>query len=319
MNFLNDMYQMNNIQLSIVVPVYNAANTIETLVDQLHEHCKPLNLEYEIILVDDRGPDHSWDIIQKICQTDQTVKALQLSRNFGQHPAITAGLEVVNGEFIVVMDCDLQDRPDQIPHLYNELIHKDLDLVLARRVQRQDSFTKRMSSKYFYKTLSYFTNTVQDSSVANFGIYKVQAIKEVVKMGDFVRFFPLFIRWVGFNIGYLDVQHSSREDGGSNYTFKKLWNLALDNIISFSNKPLYMTINLGLIIIFISFLAIIINLFKYFTGQIEILGYTSIITLFSFFFGVVIFILGVIGIYIAKIFDQVKGRQVYIIKEKLNF
>ena len=316
--FSSSMYQNKEIKLSIVIPVYNAANTIEELVSQLHTNCKSLDLKYEIILVDDRGPDHSWDVIQKICKTDLTVKALQLSRNFGQHPAITAGLEIVNGDYIIVMDCDLQDRPDQIPKLYNYIISEDLDVVLARRAERQDSFTKRMSSKYFYKTLSYFTNTKQDSSVANFGIYKIQAIKEVVRMGDFVRFFPLFIRWVGFNIGYLDVQHSSREDGGSNYTLRKLWNLALDNIISFSNKPLYMTINLGIGIIFLSFLAIIINLYKYFDGQIEIIGYTSTIILFSFFFGVVIFILGVIGIYVAKIFDQVKGRQVYIIKEKIN-
>lgn len=313
------MYQKSNIQLSVVVPVYNAANTIEKLISLLHENCKPLNLSYEIILIDDRGPDHSWEIIQKICQTDPIVKALQLSRNFGQHPAITAGLELASGDYVVVMDCDLQDRPDQIPKLYEHIISQELDVVLARRVQRQDSFAKRMSSKYFYKTLSYFTGTKQDSSVANFGIYKFQAIKEVVRMGDFVRFFPLFIRWVGFNIGYLEIQHSSREDGGSNYTLRKLWNLALDNIISFSNKPLYMTINLGLSIIFLSFIAITINLYKYFTGQIEILGYTSTIILMSFFFGIVIFILGVIGIYIAKIFDQVKGRQVYIVKEKLNF
>lgn len=313
------MYQKNNIQLSVVVPVYNAANTIEKLVSLLHEHIQVLNLEYEIILIDDRGPDNSWDVIKNVCKTDLKVKALQLSRNFGQHPAITAGLEIATGDYVVVMDCDLQDRPDQIPKLYNHLIQEDLDVVLAKRIQRQDSFAKRMSSKYFYKTLSYFTNTQQDSSVANFGIYKAEAIREVVRMGDVVRFFPLFIRWVGFNIGYVDIQHSSREDGGSNYTLRKLWNLALDNIISFSNKPLYMTINLGLIIIFLSFLAISVNLYKYFTGQIEIMGYTSTIILFSFFFGVVIFILGVIGIYIAKIFDQVKGRQVYIVKEKINF
>ncbi len=312
------MYKESNIQLSIVVPVYNAENTIEQLVELLHENIQLLKLTYEIILVDDRGPDNSWSVIKKICEIDLQVKALQLSRNFGQHPAITAGLEIASGNYVVVMDCDLQDRPDQIPKLYNHIITENLDIVLARRTQRQDSFTKRMSSKYFYKTLSYFTNTKQDASVANFGIYKSEAIKEVVKMGDVVRFFPLFIRWVGFDIGHLDIQHSSREDGGSNYTLRKLWNLALDNIISFSNKPLYMTINLGILIIFLSFIAIIFNLYKYYTGQIEIMGYASTIILFSFFFGVIIFILGVIGIYIAKIFDQVKARQVYIIREKLN-
>lgn len=305
-------------KISFVIPIYNAAKTVEKLIFEITNNCEKINVDFEIILVDDCGPDNSWDIIEQICIQNTTVKAIKLSRNFGQHAAITAGLEIVQYEYVVVMDCDLQDRPDQIPKLYDHIINTDADIVLAKRTQRQDSLSKRLSSKYFYKTLSYFTNTNQDSSVANYGIYRKQAIDEVVRMGDFVRFFPLFIRWVGFNIDYIEVQHSSRDEGKSNYTFRKLWTLALDNIISFSNKPLYLTINLGLFIIISSFLGILINLYKYFTGQIEILGYTSIIVIFSFLFGIVIFILGVIGIYIAKIFDQVKGRQIYIINKKLN-
>jgi len=305
-------------KISFVIPIYNAAKTVEKLILEITNNCEKINVDFEVILVDDCGHDNSWDIIEQICLQNTTVKAIKLSRNFGQHAAITAGLEIVQYEYVVVMDCDLQDRPDQIPKLYDHIRNTDADIVLAKRTQRQDSLSKRLSSKYFYKTLSYFTNTNQDSSVANYGIYRKQAIDEVVRMGDFVRFFPLFIRWVGFNIDYIEVQHSSRDEGKSNYTFRKLWTLALDNIISFSNKPLYLTINLGLIIIVSSFLGIIINLYKYFTGQIEILGYTSIIVIFSFLFGIVIFILGVIGIYIAKIFDQVKGRQIYIINKKLN-
>lgn len=312
------MSDSSKTKLSFVIPIYNAAKTVERLVDEISQNCKSLNVTYEIILVDDCGPDNSWEVIANICQTNLLVKAIKLSRNFGQHAAISAGLEIVESEYIVVMDCDLQDRPDQIPKLYKHITTTDSDIVLAKRTQRQDSLSKRLSSKYFYKVLSYFTNTNQDSSVANYGIYKRQAIEEVVRMGDYVRFFPLFIRWVGFNIDYIEVQHSSREEGKSNYTLRKLWNLALDNIISFSNKPLYLTINLGLVIMTCSFLGIIFNLYKYFTGQIEILGYASIVILFSLFFGVVIFILGVIGIYIAKIFDQVKGRQVYIISKKIN-
>ncbi|MGB0871012.1 MAG: glycosyltransferase family 2 protein [Flavobacteriales bacterium] len=305
-------------KISFVIPIYNAAKTVERLIFEITNNCEKINVDFEVILVDDCGHDNSWDIIEQICLQNTSVKAIKLSRNFGQHAAITAGLEIIQYEYVVVMDCDLQDRPDQIPKLYDHIRNTDADIVLAKRTQRQDSLSKRLSSKYFYKTLSYFTNTTQDSSVANYGIYRKQAIDEVVRMGDFVRFFPLFIRWVGFNIDYIEVQHSSRDEGKSNYTLRKLWTLALDNIISFSNKPLYLTINLGLIIIVSSFLGIIINLYKYFTGSIEILGYTSIIVIFSFLFGIVIFILGVIGIYIAKIFDQVKGRQIYIIKKKLN-
>ncbi|MCT4664036.1 MAG: glycosyltransferase family 2 protein [Flavobacteriales bacterium] len=304
--------------ISVVVPVYNGEKTIPVLVEQVANELNKLDLKFEIILVDDRGPDNSWQVIDQICEEYSYVKGVQLSRNFGQHPAISAGLTYCEGTYIVVMDCDLQDRPDQIPKLYKHITNTNKDIVLAQRVQRQDKFFKRMSSKYFYLALSYFTNTNQDASVANFGIYKRKAIEEVIKMGDQVKFFPLFIRWVGFEIDYLEVEHSSREEGKSNYTFRKLWNLALDNIISFSNKPLYMTVNVGLFVTFLSFLGMIIIFAKYALGEIEVLGYTSLMVTISFFLGIIIFILGIIGIYIAKIFDQVKGRQVYIVKEEKN-
>lgn len=309
---------LDNLDISVVVPVYRAEKTLRSLVSMVAENINSIHKTFEIILVDDRGPDNSWAVIEELGKEFSYVKGLQFSRNFGQHPAITAGLDEAIGDYVVVMDCDLQDSPQEISRLYNYAIKENLDAVLARRVVRQDGFVKKMGSKYFYKVLSFFTNTKQDETVANFGIYKKQVVKEVNKVGDYVRFFPLFLRWVGFNLGYLDIQHQAREEGKSNYTFRKLWNLALDNIISFSNKPLYMTINLGILVTFISFLGIIFTLGKYFMGEIEVLGYTSLILTMTFFFGIIIFILGIIGVYLAKIFDQVKGRQRYIVQNKIN-
>ncbi|MGB0428154.1 MAG: glycosyltransferase family 2 protein, partial [Flavobacteriales bacterium] len=273
-------------QISIVVPVYRAENTLWPLFNQIKAVLSKLN--FEIILVDDCGGDDSWEVIEAICAKHPEAKGLRLSRNFGQHAAITAGLERVSGEYVVVMDCDLQDDPAELPKLYKHIKSERLDIVLARRTNRQDSFKKRMGSKYFYKVLSFFTNTEQDSSVANYGIYTAQAIQEVCRMGDYVRFFPLFIRWVGFDLGYLDINHQAREDGSSNYTFRKLWQLAIDNIISFSNKPLYLTVNLGVAVTVLSFFGMVLTLFRYFLGQIEVLGYTSLILIITMFFGIVI-------------------------------
>jgi dolichol-phosphate mannosyltransferase len=306
------------VDISVVVPVYRAEKTLDKLVELVAKYIGDLDKKFEIILVDDCGPDDSWGVIQRLCEKLPYVRGIQLSRNFGQHPAITAGLDIVQGEYVVVMDCDLQDAPSEIPRLYTYALEHDYDAVLAQRVKRNDGAIKKMGSKYFYKTLSFFTNTQQDETVANFGIYKRNVVEEVNKVGDYVRFFPLFLRWVGFRLGYLEVKHQAREEGKSNYTFRKLWTLAMDNIISFSNKPLYMTINLGIFVIIISAIGMLVTVFRYLTGSIEVLGYTSIILTMAFFFGVIIFILGIIGVYLAKIFDQVKGRQRYIVRSRLN-
>jgi polyisoprenyl-phosphate glycosyltransferase len=303
--------------LSIVSPVYRAEKIVDKLVEEIHASVKTITDDYEIILVEDGSPDNSWEKIEKICQTDPKVKGIKLSRNFGQHPAISAGLEESTGEWVVVMDCDLQDRPLEIPRLYAKA-QEGFDTVLAQREYRQDSFLKKLSSRIFYKIFSYLTDTKQDNTVANFGIYHQKVIKAILNLGDRIRFFPTMVQWVGFRKTYLPVQHDERFDGKSSYSWKSLLNLAFNTIVSFSDKPLRLTIRLGLWISLFSSLLGVMYVYEYFTGKIQVLGFASLIITLFFLFGLIIFILGIIGIYIGKTFEQVKKRPNHIIDIVLN-
>lgn len=308
--------ELDNLFISVVSPVYKGENLVEELVNRIKTSLEKFAPSFEIILVEDGSPDKSWKEIEKVCAKYPFVKGIKLSRNFGQHYAITAGLQQATGHYIVVMDCDLQDIPEEIYKLY-EKAKEGYDIVYARRVLRQDSFLKRLSSVAYYKLFSYLTDTVQDHTIANFGIYHKQVIDAILSMGDHIRYFPTMSQWVGFRKTSIDVSHGKREDISS-YTLSKLLHLAFNNMISFSDKPLRLTVQLGILISAISFFMGIYYLFLYFSGEIKVLGFTSIMISIWFLSGVIIMILGVLGLYIGKIFEAIKQRPRYIIEKILN-
>lgn len=303
--------------LSIVSPVYKAEKIIPLLVDRIEKSVGKITADYEIILVEDGSPDDSWNIIEAIAKNNSKVKGIKLSRNFGQHPAIMAGLSKAKGDWIVVMDCDLQDQPEEIEKLYNKAL-EGYDIVLAKRKSRQDGFLKRMTSKLFSLVYSYLTETKFDSTIANFGIYNEKAIVQVLKMEDYIKSFPLFVNWVGYKSTSVEVLHSVRIEGNSSYTFSKLLSLAFNTIISFSNKPLKLFVKFGMVMSAISFIVGLITIFKYYRGEISVLGYSSLMVSIWFLSGVIITITGIVGIYIGKIFDQSKGRNSFIIDKIVN-
>lgn len=301
-------------KLSVVSPVYRAELVLEELVERISNSIPSAFNSFEIILVDDFSPDKSWQKIEEISKRNSNVRGFKLSRNFGQHYAITAGLNQVKGDYIVVLDCDLQDQPEEIEKLFNES-QKGFDIVLARRYERKDSLYKKTVSKLFYKTLSYLTGTKQDATVANFGIYSKQVIDEVVKLEEKIKYFPTMVKWVGFSTAYVNVEHASRSEGKSNYNLKKLLNLALDIILAYSDKPLRLIIKFGLSIALISFIMVIYVLFEKMTGKVSVSGYASLIISIWFLSGCILTTLGVVGLYIGKIFEGVKNRPSYIIEK----
>ena len=298
---------------SIVSPVYRAENLIGELVRRIQASMAALTENYEIILVDDRGPDNSWDRIVEQAARDPRVRGVRLSRNFGQHKAITAGLEHARGEWIVVMDCDLQDQPEEIPALYHYAQREGYDLVFARRVERQDSWLKRAGSQAFYRMLAYLTETKQDPAIANFGIYHRKVIDAVLAMRESIRYFPTMLRWVGFRAGGLAVDHAERPEGTSSYNLRRLINLALDIVLAYSDKPLRLTVKLGLSISAVAFLLVIITLLRYMLGYSWEPGYASLIVSIWFFSGLILSVLGIVGLYIGKTFEQVKNRPIYLV------
>jgi len=303
-------------KLSVVVPVYYSEKTLEELTLRIFQTAGVLNLESEIILVNDASPDNSWEIIKKLHAENPNIKGIDFSRNFGQHYAISAGLDASEGNWIVVMDGDLQDVPEEIIKLFNKA-QEGFDVVLAKRRQRKDRFFKRFISRTFYMFLSYLSGVKYDPQVANFGIYSKNVIDTIKLLPEKNRYFPSMIKWVGYKQTSVDVNHSERKEGTSSYNFKKLINLSLDIILSYSDKPLRITIKLGLLITFSSLVISLITLYKWYTGEIEVLGYTSLILSIWLLSGIIIFVLGMVGLYIGKIFENVKDRPTYIIKERL--
>ena len=300
--------------ISVVSPVYKAEDILDELVRRLINELSKITHDFEILLVDDGSPDNSWQKIEEECQKDSRIKGIKLSRNFGQHYAISAGLDNSNGEWIIVMDCDLQDKPEEIYKLYNKAV-EGYDIVLAKRINRQDSFIKKILSKYFYAILSYLSGIQQDYTIANFGIYKKKVIDTIRQMRESIRYFPSMIKWVGFKFTKIDIEHSKRQDGKSSYNYKQLINLALDIMLAYSDKPLKLTVKTGLTISFFAFIFAILNVVRAMRGEIEILGYASLIVSIWLLAGFIIFILGVIGLYIGKTFEGVKNRPIYIIRE----
>ena len=304
----------SNPKISIVSPIYKAEHFVEKLVFEIQKAVNTLDVAYEIILVDDRSKDNSWQKMKEQSLKNPFVKSVRLSRNFGQHPAIMAGLSQAKGEWIVVMDCDLQDQPKEIVKLYQKAL-EGFEVVQARRKNREDNFLKKLSSKVFSKVYSYFTDTKYDNEIANFGIYHKKVIHSILEISDYIKFFPLFVEFVGYKSTSIIVEHALRDSGTTSYIFSKLVSLAFNTIISFSNKPLKLFVKFGMMISLLSFCVGIYYIYQAMHNEIEVLGYTSIIVSIWFLSGVIITTIGVAGIYIGKIFDQTKNRPVYIIDE----
>lgn len=305
-------------KISVVSPVYRGEKMVAELVRRNVEALTSITDDYEIILVNDASPDNSWAAIEAECKKNPCVKGLNLSRNFGQHYAITAGLSYASGELVVVMDCDLQDRPEEIPNLYAKA-QEGYDIVYARRMNNQFGFFKQLSSRFFHLVFDWLSGMKTDKTVANFGIYSQKVIAEFNKMPEYARSFPALIGYLGFRIGYQDVQHAQRAEGKSTYNLSRLLHLSFDVIISNSNKPLHMAVGLGFVMSLLSILVAVYNVIARWIGIIQVDGYTT--TIFSIWFvgGLLLSMMGILGLYIGKIFDQVKGRQLFIVKDEINF
>ncbi|HZI54289.1 MAG TPA: glycosyltransferase family 2 protein [Chitinophagaceae bacterium] len=302
--------------LSIVSAVYNTGNMVPELVNRIKQTVSQITGTFEIILVDDGSSDSSWETLESIAHEQSNITAIKLSRNFGQHAAIAAGLNHSTGDWVVVMDSDLEDLPEAIIPLYQE-INKGYSVVFASRQSRTDSFFRQLSSKAFYRLFSWLADSPADHSIANFGIYSRQVIDEIVKMKEYHLFFPTMVSWVGFKKSAIQYEHGKRQAGTSGYNFRKLTRLGINIILSYSDKPLRYVVKLGFVISLLTFLCGIIILIRYFMGHIMVLGYTSLILSIWFLGGLILFTIGIAGLYTGKIFEQVKNRPLFII-EKLT-
>lgn len=303
--------------ISVVIPVYGCRDALPELYKRLTSVLNSMDFsEYEIILVNDACPQNSWSAIEELCKKDKHVVGLELSRNFGQLRATTAGLDYCTGDWIVVMDCDLQDQPEEIPRLYAKA-QEGYDVVFARRKIRQDSKSKVFISNCFYKVYSFATNRPYDGNLCNFSISNRNVIQNYCKMREQHRGFVMYIQWMGFREAVIDVEHQARFAGKSGYNFKKRMQMAMDLLTSQSDKLLRLTVKAGLLISLAALLAILILLVRYFSMHIQP-GWTSLIASVFLMGGLTIASIGVVGIYVGNIFMEVKHRPLYIVRQQLN-
>lgn len=304
------------IDISVVVPVYKSEGTLRSLVKRLSDTFARLGVTSELVLVDDCSPDNGWNTMLALVKekAHPHLRIFRLSRNFGQHYAISAGLDQTRGRWVVVMDCDLQDQPEEIEKLYKKAI-EGYDIVLGSRRVRNDDLFKKISSRSFYWVLSRLTGVKHDPNIANYGIYSAQVVQAMRGFREQIRYFPVMVRWVGFKSTNVEIQHAERAIGETSYTFGKLFDLAIQVILAHSDRPLRLTMTLGLLLslgsLFLAGLYFVMAL----AGKIVVAGWASVIISLFFLSGVIIFVLGIMALYLGKVFEQVKQRPLYIISE----
>lgn len=309
--------QVKKIDISVVIPVYGCRAAIPELHRRLCESLEKISKAFEIILVDDYCPQNSWEEIQKVCEKDKRVIGIHMARNFGQIRAITAGLDKSRGDWVVVMDCDLQDRPETIPELYQKA-QEGYDVVFARREGRKDSAITKFLSKCFYKVYDYFTDGTFDSSICNFSISKRKVIDYYCRMREQNRAYTMFIRWLGFKQTAIDMPADERFEGKSSYNLKRKLKMAFEIITSQSNKPLLFFCKLGFVSAFLALIYIIYLVFREIILGDVLVGWTSIVASIYLMGGIILCAIGVVGIYVGNIFNEAKNRPLYVIDECLN-
>lgn len=303
--------------VSVVTPVYGCRTCLAQLYSRLAATLSRISEDFEIIMVNDASPDGAWAAIEELAARDSRVKGINLSRNFGQHQAITAGLDHTSGEWIVVMDCDLQDQPEQILKMY-EATRGGYDVVFGRRVRRQDGFLKRLSSSAFNAVLGTLMGQRLDPAIANFGVYHRKVIEGFRRIRDVDRSFPMFVRWLGFRQTSVEIEHAERAEGKSSYTLGKLIAFAVANVAAYSNKPLVISIYVGAIFSSLSFLTAIYYVARYLIHGVGVEGWTSLMVSLYFIAGLLLANLGVLGLYIGKSFEQAKARPLYVVSDLRN-
>jgi dolichol-phosphate mannosyltransferase len=300
-------------RISVVVPVYKAEGCLDELYTRLCRALETVDPAFEIILVEDCGGDRSWEVIQRLAVADSRVRGIQFSRNFGQHHGITAGLDYCRGDWTVVMDCDLQDRPEEIPRLYAKAM-EGYDVVLANRGERADSLLKTTTSRLFYKIFNYLADIEYDGDSGNFCIISRRVVKHFCEMREQLRFFGGLIAWMGFPTARVDVTHAARHDGKSSYSFTALWKLASQTIVAHSDKPLRIAIQIGFAMAALAFCYGAYIFTTAFVNRSPIPGWSSLIVSLYFIGGLIIAFLGVLGVYLGRTFDETKRRPLYIVR-----
>jgi glycosyltransferase involved in cell wall biosynthesis len=303
-------------ELSIVIPVYGCRSCLAALHSRLSATLAALTAQYEIVFVDDCSPDGAWPELLELCRRDTRVRAYRFSRNFGQHAAITAGLEKCRGNWAVVMDCDLQDPPEEIPRLL-QAAQGGLEVVFARRKRRGHSALRRIAARAYFLALNWFNRANADGEYGAFSIISRNVINAFLAVRDRDRHYLLILFWLGFRNGEIEYEQSARHSGASAYTFGSLLKHALEGMFFQTTTLLRYIVYLGFAVSAAGAALACYYLYMYFSRS-PLPGWTSLAVLILFIGGFIIMSTGITGLYVGKIFEQVKGRPLYVIDAAAN-
>ncbi|AFZ52099.1 glycosyltransferase family 2 protein [Dactylococcopsis salina] len=306
--------------ISLVIPIYNEQGILEILYERIKVASAGWNQDYEVIFIDDGSSDYSLEIIQKLNQKDDRVKAISFSRNFGHQTAVSAGLKYSTGEIIVVMDGDLQDPPEQIIN-FLEQWQQGYQVVYAIRKKRKEAWYKKLAYYSFYRLLNWMSSVKIPLDSGDFCLLDRTIVDHLNSLPERNRFVRGLRAWIGYKQIGIPYERNARLAGEAKYTFRKLIRLAFDGLINFSYRPLQVFTSLGIIVSLLSFLVAIYYLFAWIldpTVREQLPGYTSIIIAILFLGGVQLISIGILGEYIGRIFDEVKARPLFIISQKIG-
>lgn len=299
--------------ISVVSPVYRAEGCVAELCRRVKLATSQITSDYEIILIEDRGPDNSWAVIQEEAEKDARVHGIRLSKNFGQHRAITAGLDIASGDWVIVMDCDLQDPPEEIPRLYAKAL-EGYEIVVAAFQERAETSLRQSISRAFWNGLSWLAGIPFDYRTGNFRIMSSRVVRNFRDYREQLRLLGGITALMGFTTASLPLKRSERFSGETSYTFGKLLSTAMDITMAYSDKPLKLSVIAGLLISVFSIVAGGAILLLGMGGKIEVPGWASVMVSLYLIGGLIIANLGVVGHYIGKTYDETKRRPLYVVE-----
>lgn len=310
----------NNVVCSVVIPVYNEEEVVNECYSRIKKVMDSTNEKYEIIFVNDGSRDNTRQMLKEICRVDGNVKMIDFSRNFGHQSAITAGMNYSVGEAVVVIDADLQDPPEVILRML-EKWKEGYQVVYGKRLKREgESIFKKATAKLFYRLLARLTEFDIPVDAGDFRLIDRKVCDALNKISEKNRYVRGIISWLGFNTTYVEFVREKRYAGKTKYPLRKMIKFATDAVVSFSYKPLRITSYLGMVLSVVSFLYLIVALFlKLFNVIDTVQGWMSIVAISLFFNGIVLLVLGIMGEYIGRIYDEVKARPLYVVNEFVNF
>ncbi len=302
-------------ELSIVIPVYGCGESLRELHRRLRASIEPLTPHFELIFVDDRSPDDSFRILGELAAGDPAVRVVRLSRNFGEHAAVTAGLAKSSGRFAVILDCDLQDPPEEIPRLLGKA-REGYDIVFSRRTERGQGFARRLASRVYYRLLNFLLKTGMDAERGSLTVLSRKVVDALVGMQD--KEYKLALEWLGFERTTIDLPRTPRPHGGSSYSLGSLFRVAVDGIFFQSTRLLRWIVYLGFVVASIGAVLAVYFVYWYFTSENPEPGWTSVAVLLLLLGGFMIISTGIAALYVGRIFDRVKQRPLYVVDAELR-